>query len=89
MSKFVIILLIYFYDGRIDETNTSFFFPTALECAKFKSSKEFTNILKDTFKDKGVQYIKSQCRIRESLPNEIIASNGSVGICSMSSCIWK
>jgi len=45
--------------------------------------------LKDTFKDKGVQYIKSQCRIRESLPNEIIANNGSVGICSINSCIWK
>ena len=89
MSKFVIILLIYFYDGRIDETNTSFFFPTALECAKFKSSTEFTNLLKNTFKDKGVQYVKSQCRIRQNSVDEVFANNGSLGICSISSCIWK
>ena len=86
MSKFVIILLIYFYDGRIDETNTSFFFPTAFECAKFKASTEFTDLLKNTFKDKGVEYIKSQCRIRENLTGDIIADKG---ICQISSCIWK
>jgi len=86
MSKFVIILLIYFYDGRIDETNTSFFFPTAFECAKFKASTEFTDLLKNTFKDKGIQYIKSQCRIRENLTGDIIADKG---ICQISSCIWK
>ena len=89
MSKFVIILLIYFYDGRIDETDTSFFFPTALECAKYKASTEFTDLLKNTFKDKGIQYIKSQCRIRQNPTNEIFANNGSLGICSISSCIWK
>ena len=86
MSKFVIILLIYFYDGRVDEANTSFFFPTALECAKFKSSTEFTSLLKNTFKDKNVQYIKSQCRLRENLTGDIIADKG---ICQISSCIWK
>ena len=86
MSKFVIILLIYFYDGRIDETNTSFFFPPAFECAKFKASTEFTDLLKNTFKDKGIQYIKSQCRIRENLTGDIIADKG---ICQISSCIWK
>jgi hypothetical protein len=89
MSKFVIILLIYFYDGRIDETNTSFFFPTALECARFKASTEFTDLLKNTFKDKGIQYIKSQCRVRKNPTGDIIANNGSNGICQISSCIWK
>ena len=88
MSKFVIILLIYFYDGRIDETNTSFFFPTAFECAKFKASTEFTDLLKNTFKDKGIQYIKSQCRIRQNPTDDIIADNGSSGICSISPCVW-
>jgi len=88
MSKFVIILLIYFYDGRIDEANTSFFFPTALECAKFKASTEFTNLLKETFKDKGIQYIRSQCRTIKNPINESIADNGSSGICSISPCVW-
>ena len=75
MSKFVIILLIYFYDGRVDEADTSFFFPTALECAKFKSSAEFTGLLKSTFKDRGIQYIKSHCRMRKNPINEIVADN--------------
>ena len=72
MSNFVIILMLYFYDGRIDYVNTSYFFPTAIECARFKAKPEFKQLLVETFKDQGIEHVRSQCQIREALPNETI-----------------
>ena len=50
------------------------------------SSLSNSNIGNFTLKDKNVQYIKSQCRLRENLTGDIIADKG---ICQISSCIWK
>jgi len=73
MSKFVIILVLYYYDGRVDEVNTSYFFPTAIECAKFKTNQGFKDFLNATFKDQGIKYVRPHCKVRQMLPNEIIA----------------
>ena len=75
MSKFVIILFLYFYDGRIDQVNTSYFFPTAIDCARFKAEPEFKKLLIETFKDQGIEHVRSQCQIRQALHNETIARN--------------
>ena len=89
MSKFVIILLVYFYDGAVSEVNTSYYFENAMECAKTKGSEEFKQHLKQSFKDKGVKLVESKCRMmRQNNIGENIANNGSYGLCAVNSCLW-
>ena len=92
--KWVIILLIYFQNSdRVDYLETSYYFENGVQGAKFKADKNFSELLKESFQGKEISIIKPICKPMEynidSFKEKYIASNGSVGICSMSSCIWK
>lgn len=89
MSKFVIILLVYFYDGAVSEVNTSYYFENALECAKTKGSEEFKQHLKQSFKGKGVNLVESKCKmIIDHDLSETFAGNNSYGLCAINACLW-
>jgi len=93
--KWILILFIYFQNSdRVDIQHTPYEFTNGVECAKFKSEKEFNNLLVDTFKGKGIAYVRPVCkpaRVGES--DTIVKAEdigyGSVGICSRSPCIWN
>ena len=88
--KWIIILVIYFYNssGRIDIKPTGLEFETAMECHEHRLSEGFRARLRVEYKGKNVSYVRPMCRPKEK--NELYAlGNGSVGLCSIASCIWQ
>jgi hypothetical protein len=95
----IIILVIYFNEvesEKIEVAPTNVIFSDPLECAKYRSSKEFKKELESSFKDMNVRYVRAFCRPFDvDSPDEKLAledlfnKNGSVGICSVSPCIWN
>ena len=91
--KWVIVLLIYFQNSdRVDISETSYYFDSGIECAKFKSDENFSQILKESFKGKGISLVNPICKpvnynIGED--KDYVLNNGSKGICQISSCVWN
>tara|TARA_B100001964_G_C13756887_1_gene389932 strand:+ start:274 stop:561 length:288 start_codon:yes stop_codon:yes gene_type:complete len=92
--KWILILFIYFQNSdRIDIQHTPYEFTNGVECAQFKSEKEFNNLLVYTFKDKGIAYIRPVCKPTRLDKNDTLVKAaeiryGSAGICRVAPCIW-
>ena len=92
--KWIIVLFIYFYDSdRVDIQHTPYQFADGVECAKFTHEDEFRTLLLDTFKDKGISYVRPICKPTRSDENDTLVKAdemryGSSGICRVAPCVW-
>ena len=94
MNVWVIVIMIFFAGNsqRIDiQPIPGYQFESAMRCFEFKNSKEFENKLVSDYKDfePPVSYIKTHCKPFKDTLEKYAMNNGSVGICSQASCIWK
>ena len=92
--KWIIVLIIYFYDSdRVDIQSTPYQFADGIECAKFTHQDEFRDLLLNTFKDKGISYVRPICKPTRLQETDVLVKSdkveyGSVGLCRVAPCIW-
>ena len=70
--KWIIILVLYFHGSeKIQINETTYYFENGVQCAKFKAEPEFKQLLIETFKDKGIAYVRPICKPVHLEPNKI------------------
>tara|TARA_R100000781_G_C4054488_1_gene118854 strand:+ start:107 stop:379 length:273 start_codon:yes stop_codon:yes gene_type:complete len=90
MIKFILLLYLFYSSSpRVDVITTDLSFSDPIACNEFKLSEQFRKQLKITYSNHipPVELVKPVCKAVYS-DNEVIAYNGSKGICAISPCVW-